>query len=78
MVTSSEAISQAELVENVDLNRVGVMIGSGVGGIQTLENQCGVYNSRGQRRVSPFFVPRMTANIAAGNLAIKYGFRGPN
>ena len=78
MVSSSEAISQAELVENVDLNRVGVMIGSGVGGIQTLENQCGVYNSRGQRRVSPFFVPRMIANIAAGNLAIKYGFRGPN
>ena len=78
MVTSSEAISQAELVENVDLNRVGVMIGSGVGGIQTLENQCGVYNARGQRRVSPFFVPRMIANIAAGNLAIKYGFRGPN
>ena len=78
MVTSSEAISQAELVENVDLNRVGVIIGSGVGGIQTLENQCGVYNSRGQRRVSPFFVPRMIANIAAGNLAIKYGFRGPN
>ena len=78
MVTSSEAISQAELVKNVDPNRVGVMIGSGVGGIQTLENQCGVYNSRGQRRVSPFFVPRMIANIAAGNLAIKYGFRGPN
>ena len=78
MVSSSEAISQAELVENVDLNRVGVMIGSGVGGIQTLEDQCGVYNSRGQRRVSPFFVPRMIANIAAGNLAIKYGFRGPN
>ena len=78
MVTSSEAISQSELVENVDLNRVGVMIGSGVGGIQTLEDQCGVYNSRGQRRVSPFFVPRMIANIAAGNLAIKYGFRGPN
>jgi len=78
MVSSSEAISQAELVKNVDPNRVGVMIGSGVGGIQTLENQCGVYNSRGQRRVSPFFVPRMIANIAAGNLAIKYGFRGPN
>ena len=78
MVSSYEAIAQAKLVDNVDLNRVGVMIGSGVGGIQTLENQCGVYNSRGQRRVSPFFVPRMIANIAAGNLAIKYGFRGPN
>ena len=78
IVSSSEAISQAKLVDNVDLDRVGVMIGSGVGGIQTLEDQCGVYNSRGQRRVSPFFVPRMIANIAAGNLAIKYGFKGPN
>ena len=78
IVSSSEAISQAKLVDNVDLDRVGVMIGSGVGGIQTLEDQCEVYNSRGQRRVSPFFVPRMIANIAAGNLAIKYGFKGPN
>ena len=78
IVSSSEAISQAKLVGNVDLDRVGVMIGSGVGGIQTLEDQCEVYNSRGQRRVSPFFVPRMIANIAAGNLAIKYGFKGPN
>ena len=78
IVSSSEAISQAKLIDNVDLDRVGVMIGSGVGGIQTLEDQCEVYNSRGQRRVSPFFVPRMIANIAAGNLAIKYGFKGPN
>ena len=78
IVSSSEAISQAKLVDNVDLDRVGVMIGSGVGGIQTLEDQCEVYNSRGQRRVSPFFVPRMIANIAAGNLAIIYGFKGPN
>ena len=78
IVSSSEAISQAKLADNVDLDRVGVMIGSGVGGIQTLEDQCEVYNSRGQRRVSPFFVPRMIANIAAGNLAIKYGFKGPN
>jgi len=78
MVSSSEAITQAGLIQNVDMDRVGVMIGSGVGGIQTLEDQCNVYSSRGQRRVSPFFVPRMIANIAAGNLAIKYGFKGPN
>ena len=78
MVSSSEAIAQAGLIQNVDMDRVGVMIGSGVGGIQTLEDQCNVYSSRGQRRVSPFFVPRMIANIAAGNLAIKYGFKGPN
>ena len=78
MVSSSEAITQAELTQNVDMDRVGVIIGSGVGGIQTLEDQCNIYSTRGQRRVSPFFVPRMIANIAAGNLAIKYGFKGPN
>jgi len=78
MVSSSEAITQAGLTQNVDMDRVGVIIGSGVGGIQTLEDQCNIYSSRGQRRVSPFFVPRMIANIAAGNLAIKYGFKGPN
>ena len=78
MVSSSEAITQAGLTQNVDMDRIGVIIGSGVGGIQTLEDQCNIYSSRGQRRVSPFFVPRMIANIAAGNLAIKYGFKGPN
>jgi len=79
LVSSKEAISNSGLNENnLDLNRIGVMIGSGVGGIQTLEDQHGTYKSRGQRRVSPFFVPRMIANIAAGNLAIKYGFKGPN
>ena len=78
MVSSSEAITQAGLTQNIDMDRVGVIIGSGVGGIQTLEDQCNTYSSRGQRRVSPFFVPRMIANIAAGNLAIKYGFKGPN
>ena len=79
LISSIEAISNSGInKDNLDLNRVGVMIGSGVGGIQTLEEQHGTYKSRGQRRVSPFFVPRMIANIAAGNLAIKYGFKGPN
>ena len=66
LISSAEAISNSGINEdNLDLNRVGVMIGSGVGGIQTLEEQHGTYKSRGQRRVSPFFVPRMIANIAA-------------
>ncbi len=79
MVASQEAITQSGLDQgDVNMERVGVIIGSGVGGIQTLEDQYGIYSTRGQRRVSPFFVPRMIANIAAGNLAIKYGFQGPN
>ena len=79
LVASQEAIEQSGLNQgDVNMERVGVIIGTGVGGIQTLEDQHGVYFNRGQRRVSPFFVPRMIANIAAGNLAIKYGFQGPN
>ncbi|MEC9437486.1 MAG: beta-ketoacyl-ACP synthase II, partial [Candidatus Neomarinimicrobiota bacterium] len=54
------------------------IIGTGIGGIQTLENEHGVYIDRGQRRVSPFFVPRFIPNIASGNLAIKFGLKGPN
>jgi len=79
MVASKEAIEQSGLNQSdVNMERVGVIIGSGVGGIQTLEEQHSVYSNRGQRRVSPFFVPRMIANIAAGNLAIQHGFQGPN
>ena len=79
IVSSREAINQSGFhKKNTNLDRVGVIIGSGIGGIQTLEEQVQTYNSRGQRRVSPFFVPRMIANIAAGNLAIEFGLKGPN
>ena len=79
LVTTEEALTQSGLDQsNVNMERVGVILGTGVGGIQTLEEQHGAFSTRGQRRVSPFFVPRMIANIAAGNLAIKYGFQGPN
>jgi 3-oxoacyl-[acyl-carrier-protein] synthase II len=60
------------------MDRVGVTIGTGVGGIQTLEEQHSVMENRGARRVSPQFVPKMIANIAGGHLSIRWGFRGPN
>ena len=79
IVSSREAIKQSGFKKhNIDHDRIGVIIGSGIGGIQTLEQQAKIYNERGQRRVSPFFVPRMIANIAAGNLAIEFGLKGPN
>ena len=79
LITAREAISQSRLGQNgVDMERVGVILGTGVGGIQTLEDQHGVFSSRGQRRVSPYFVPKMIANIVAGQVAIEHGFRGPN
>ena len=79
IISAEEAISRSELdLEKENLDRIGVIIGTGIGGIQTLENEHGVYFQRGQRRVSPFFVPRFIPNIASGNLAIRFGLKGPN
>ena len=61
-----------------DRNRVGVVIGSGVGGIATLEKQHSILLSRGPDKISPFFIPMMIADMSAGQLSIVYGFRGPN
>lgn len=73
------AVEDAGLdLEKADLDRVGVIFGSGIGGIQTFEDQTRTYVERGANRVSPFFVPMMIANMAAGQIAIRYGFRGPN
>lgn len=79
LVTAEEAIKQSGLdLGTFDKDRAGVIIGSGVGGIQTLEEQHQVLLEKGPNRISPFFVPKMIANIAAGQIAIKYGFRGAN
>jgi len=59
-------------------DRFGVITGSGIGGITTLEEQHKVYLNRGAERVSPFFVPMFIANIAPGLIAMKYGAKGPN
>ncbi|MEE8436764.1 MAG: beta-ketoacyl-ACP synthase II [Candidatus Neomarinimicrobiota bacterium] len=79
LVTAQEAITSAGLNDpNLNYDRVGVILGTGVGGIQTLEQQHENLIGRGPRRVSPFFVPKMIANIAAGQISIKFGFKGPN
>ena len=79
LVAAEEAIVSANInLSKIDLHRVGVIIGTGVGGIHTLEEQKTVLLDRGPRRVSPFFVPKMIANIAAGQVAIKWGLKGPN
>jgi 3-oxoacyl-[acyl-carrier-protein] synthase II len=59
-------------------NRTGVMIGSGIGGLQTIYETSLVLKERGPRRVSPFFIPSALINLASGQVSIKYGFRGPN
>ncbi|HZK18751.1 MAG TPA: beta-ketoacyl-ACP synthase II, partial [Clostridia bacterium] len=62
----------------INKDRAGVVLGSGVGGIKTLEEQAKVLYRRGPNRISPFFVPSMIANIGAGQIAINYDLRGPN
>ncbi|MGC4031331.1 MAG: beta-ketoacyl-ACP synthase II [Tepidisphaeraceae bacterium] len=58
--------------------RCGVLIGSGIGGIETLEEQNGILNARNVTRVSPFTVPRLMVNAASGNVSIRFGLKGPN
>ncbi|MFS8641327.1 MAG: beta-ketoacyl-[acyl-carrier-protein] synthase II, partial [Symbiobacteriaceae bacterium] len=73
------ALRDARLdLERVDRERVGVTMGTGIGGIETFVEQAAVMAERGPDRVSPFFIPMMIANMAAGQVAIRFGPRGPN
>lgn len=65
-------------LEEVDKNRMGVIIGSGIGGIETLEEQHLTFLNKGPGRVSPFFIPMMIANMASGRVAMQYGAKGVN
>ncbi|MFA9397076.1 MAG: beta-ketoacyl-ACP synthase II [Clostridiaceae bacterium] len=77
MVASNEAILDSKLdLENIDRTRLGVIVGSGIGGLSTIETQDKILNEKGPRRVSPFLIPMIIGNIAAGNVAIKYGAKG--
>ncbi len=62
----------------IDRENVGVLVGSGIGGIQTIEEQLRVLDQKGPRRVSPFLVPALIANMASGYISILLGLRGPN
>lgn len=61
-----------------DPDRVGVIMGSGIGGIQTIESSCQVYREKGPKRISPFFIPACIINMLSGHLSIRYNFRGVN
>jgi 3-oxoacyl-[acyl-carrier-protein] synthase II len=79
IISSMEAVKSAKLdLQNLNLDRMGVIIGCGIGGIKTLENEHAVINNKGARRVSPQFVAKMIPNIAGGHLSMRFGFKGPN
>lgn len=80
LVAATEAVEDAGIeLEKTDLERVGVIWSSGVGGIQTYYDEVmGWAGGNGTPRFSPFFVPKMIADLAAGHISLKYGFMGPN
>ncbi len=80
MVSASEAMADSRLMEsNPNLDKIGVIWGSGVGGLKTFQEESkAFFLGDGTPRFNPFFIPKMIADIAAGHISIKYGLRGPN
>jgi 3-oxoacyl-[acyl-carrier-protein] synthase II len=79
MVTGIQAIEDAGLeITDENAHRIGAAIGAGIGGIGSIEDGALLIQEKGPRRISPFFVPGAIINMIAGNLSIKYGFKGPN
>ncbi|MBI5731611.1 MAG: beta-ketoacyl-ACP synthase II [Ignavibacteriales bacterium] len=79
LATAAMAMEDSKLdLSKINLERAGVIYGSGIGGMTTWEEEHTAYMNGGAKRVSPFFVPKMIADIAAGQISIKYGLKGPN
>jgi 3-oxoacyl-[acyl-carrier-protein] synthase II len=78
MVAAGQAIADAGFPDDIDRDRIGVAVGSGIGGLNTIEQNHLQLQKSGPRRVSPFLVPAAVINMAAGNIAIRFGFSGPN
>jgi 3-oxoacyl-[acyl-carrier-protein] synthase II len=79
LIAADEAVKDAALDLNaIDKERAGIYIGSGIGGIQTIESYKEILMEKGPNRISPFFLPACIANLATGQVSIKFGFKGPN
>ena len=80
MVSASEAMADSKLMESSpNIDRIGVIWGSGIGGLKTFQDECeNFFKGDGTPKFNPFFIPKMIADIAAGHISIKYGLRGPN
>jgi 3-oxoacyl-[acyl-carrier-protein] synthase II len=77
IAAADQAADEAGLVDGVDPRRVGVIVGTGVGGLTTLQRECTTWLQEGDRSVSPLFVPMMMPNAAAGQIAMRRGLHGP-
>ncbi|MFN8912621.1 MAG: beta-ketoacyl synthase N-terminal-like domain-containing protein, partial [Alphaproteobacteria bacterium] len=80
MAAADQAIANSgwEIKTEEDADQTGVIIGSGIGGLITIEDSAITLHSKGARRVSPFFIPSSLINLASGQVSMKYGYKGPN
>ena len=78
MAAAIQAVADSGIEGKVEPERLGVYVGSGIGGISTILTECDKLYKRGPSRISPLFVPMMISNIAAGNIAIRFGCKGPS
>ena len=80
LISATQAVEDAGWVPKNEnqKNRTGVILGSGIGGLETISNTTELLNSKGPRKVSPFFIPSALINLLSGQVSIKYGFKGPN
>ena len=81
IASATQAVEDSKMdLDTIDKNRVGVVFSSGIGGLQTFDQELGEYfrNEEAGPRFNPFFIPKMISDIAAGQISMKYGFRGPN
>ena len=79
LVAATEAVTDSAMdLEKEDLNQIGVIFAAGIGGIRSFEDEVRDYDAERGPRFNPFFIPKIIADIAAGHISMKYGFRGPN
>lgn len=78
MAAATQAMEDSGIAGTIDPTRLGVYIGSGIGGMNTMIRECGKLFENGSKRISPFYIPMTISNIAAGNVAIKFNAQGPS
>jgi 3-oxoacyl-[acyl-carrier-protein] synthase II len=79
LIASKECLDDSKIdLENINLDRFGVSIGSGIGGLGTIEDNKTILSERGPKKISPFFVPGAISNMVSGYASLKFGLRGPN
>lgn len=77
IIAAREAVKDAGITkENTDFDKVGIFVGTGIAGLKTIQEQCETNVQKGNRRVSPMFIPMAIANMPSGNIAIEFGFKG--